>query len=165
MRIGDDWYLKKNHANTYMFCNMLVSLWRFAYWVILHAFLSSADFSFKINFFEKNPLSAKQYGSRWGFVGSYLDPSCLQSLSADGTSWLELNQTKLLDTFWIMDSCSYFNPLPNVNLDICTQWSWNVAQYPLLHVTYAPAKFEVATFNGCTIYYSWIPLSIHNKPA
>ena len=55
--------------------------------------LSSADF-FKINFFEKNPLSAKQFESRSDFVGSYLGPSCSQSLSAD-----VISQTESLDTF------------------------------------------------------------------
>ena len=25
---------------------------------------------------------------------------------------------------------------------------WNVAQYPRHHVTYAPAKFDIATYHG-----------------
>ena len=56
----------------------------FAYWVILHVFLSSADFFFKINFFEKKnsgmPLECQTvfdpypYWAR-SFVGPDLGPS------------------------------------------------------------------------------------------
>ena len=28
------------------------------------------------------------------------------------------------------------------------QLTWNIAQYPLHHATYAPAKFEIAMSNG-----------------
>ena len=43
----------------------------FAYWVILHAFLSSAEF-FQNRLFRKIPAGANQFGSRSGptFVGS-----------------------------------------------------------------------------------------------
>ena len=34
------------------------------------------------------------------------------------------------------------------DLDLGINPTRNVAQYPLHHVTYAPARFEVATFNG-----------------
>ena len=34
------------------------------------------------------------------------------------------------------------------DLDLWVKVTWNVAQYPLHHVTYAPAKFEVATCDG-----------------
>ena len=45
----------------------------------MQAFLSSADFFSISTFSKKKPLSAKQFGSRSGFVRSYLDPCCLQS--------------------------------------------------------------------------------------
>ena len=56
-----------------------------AYWVIFHAFLSSADF-FQINFlkkfFQEYHQNVKQFGpSR--FVGPDLGPNCLPRLSAD----------------------------------------------------------------------------------
>ena len=59
--------------------------------MILHAFLSSADF-FKINFFDKlfqkYHQSVKQFGSRssQGFVGPDLGRNYLQRLSIDNTS-------------------------------------------------------------------------------
>ena len=62
----------------------------FDYWVILHAFLSSADF-FKITFFEnflqEYHQCVKQFGPRSGRqrVGPDLGPNCLQKLSADDT--------------------------------------------------------------------------------
>ena len=63
----------------------------FAYWLILHALLSSADFFqnqlFK-KFFQEYHQSVKQFGSRSGrhIVGPDLNPNCLQRLSADGSS-------------------------------------------------------------------------------
>ena len=60
----------------------------FAYWVILHDFLSSADF-FKIHYFENsfsntirvsNSLDPNQARC---FVGPDLVPNCLHKLSAD----------------------------------------------------------------------------------
>ena len=57
----------------------------FAYWVILHAFLSSADF-FKINFFKKffqeYHQNVKQFGSRSEIVSEY-DQEIPQSQTAD----------------------------------------------------------------------------------
>ena len=35
-----------------------------------------------------------------------------------------------------------------IDLDLGVKVTQNVAQYPLHHVTYAPAKFEVATSNS-----------------
>ena len=35
-----------------------------------------------------------------------------------------------------------------IDLDLGVKVTQDVAQYPLCHVTYAPAKFEVATLNG-----------------
>ena len=66
----------------------------FACWVILHAFLSSADFSFKLSFFlfqkinQEYDQSVKQFGSRscLTFLRSDLDQNCLQISSVDGTS-------------------------------------------------------------------------------
>ena len=57
-----------------MFSNMLSPLWRFAYWIILHAFLSSADFS-------KSTFSKKILG-----VANSLDPD--QVLS--GLIWVQV---------------------------------------------------------------------------
>ena len=56
------------------------------------AFLLSAEFFFKINFFDKffqeYHQSVKQYGSSSDptFCGPDFGPNCLQSLSADDTS-------------------------------------------------------------------------------
>ena len=69
-----------------------VSVLLFAYWVILHAFLSSVDFFLKSTFSKKsfrntirvsNSLDPDQARH---FVGPDLDPNCLQRLSADDTS-------------------------------------------------------------------------------
>ena len=64
----------------------------FAYWVILNAFLSSADF-FQNQLFQKIlsgiPLECKQLSKQFGFrhfVGPDLGPNYLQRSSADDTS-------------------------------------------------------------------------------
>ena len=68
-----------------------------ACWVILHAFLSSADIFFNTNFFEKffqeYHQSVKQFGSSQApqNVGPDLGPNCLQRLSADDTSRQRVN--------------------------------------------------------------------------
>ena len=36
----------------------------------------------------------------------------------------------------------------NILFDLVVKVTWNIYQFPLHHVTYAPAKFEVATSNG-----------------
>ena len=57
-----------------------------AYWVILHAFLSSADFFFKINFCKKffqEYHQCQKFGSRSGQVEPDLGANCLQRSSAD----------------------------------------------------------------------------------
>ena len=77
-----------------MHCDLKRSdkLFAYYYWVILHTFLLSAYFFFKINFFEKkfrntirvsNSLEPDQARH---FVGPDLDPNCLQKLSANDTS-------------------------------------------------------------------------------
>ena len=69
----------------------------FACWVNCHAFLSSVDFvqkkTFSKNAFRKNTIgvsnSLDPYQARQMlglFVGSDLDPNCLQRLTADDTS-------------------------------------------------------------------------------
>ena len=52
-----------------------------AFWILWHAFLPSADFFFKINFFKKSFRNTIK-------VSNSLDlgPNCLQRLSADDTS-------------------------------------------------------------------------------
>ena len=71
----------------------------------MHAFLSSADFFFKINFFERffqeYHQIVKQFGSRSPrrFVGSDFGLNCLQRLSADDTRSQDYdNSCKLFDT-------------------------------------------------------------------
>ena len=64
---------------------MMKSLQLIAYWVILHAFLSSADI-FQNKLFKKillgsNTLDPDQARQN---VGPDLGPNCLQRLSADG---------------------------------------------------------------------------------
>ena len=69
--------------------DLSVAILLFAYWVILHAFLSPADF-FQNPFFSKNYFrntirasnSLDSDQARY-FVGPDLDPNCLQKLSAD----------------------------------------------------------------------------------
>ena len=50
-----------------------------------------------------------------------------------------------------MDFCGnpvIYKKIQYLTLTFGTKFIQNVAQYPLHHVTYAPAKFEVATSNG-----------------
>ena len=64
----------------------------FACWVILHAFLSSGDFFFKINFFKKKKKKTIRVSNSLVpdqarcFVGPDLGLNCLQRLSADDKS-------------------------------------------------------------------------------
>ena len=51
-----------------------------ACWVIFHNFFSSADFFFKINFFETNSLDPDQVQQK---VRPDLGPNCMQRSSAD----------------------------------------------------------------------------------
>ena len=80
----------------------------FAYWVIFHAFLSSAVFFFKITFFKKknkkkNIRNTTRVSNRLGpdqarqNVGPDLGPNCLQRLSADQATLVgkELNETAI----------------------------------------------------------------------
>ena len=71
-----------------------------AFWVILHAFLLSADFSqnqlfdLKINFLKNSLRNSIKVSNSLDpdqaqrFVGPDLGPNCLQRLSADNTSRL-----------------------------------------------------------------------------
>ena len=62
-----------------------------AYWVILHAFLSSADFFSKSTFSKNSFRNTIKVSNRMDpdqaqcFVGPDMDPNCLQRLSADIT--------------------------------------------------------------------------------
>ena len=80
--------LQKKIMNNFPACRVLFFLKTSAYWVILYAFLPPADF-FKNSLFEKLFLkyhqSVEQLGSRSSLT-KYLDPNCLQLLSADDTS-------------------------------------------------------------------------------
>ena len=62
---------------------MCMSNFNSAYWVILHASLSSADF-FKINFTKNSLKNAIRVSNC--FVVSDLGPNCLQRLSAEDIS-------------------------------------------------------------------------------
>ena len=77
-------------VGSYSTCNLKNS--NFAFWVILHAFLLSADFFLNSTFSEKpfhqylrvsNSLDPDQ-------DQCFLGPNCLQRLSADNTSRLKL---------------------------------------------------------------------------
>ena len=82
----------KNFQKFIILQKIVISIGNGECWVILHASLSSADFFFKINFFEKffqeYHQSVKQFGSRSGptIVGPDLGLNCLQKFSADDTS-------------------------------------------------------------------------------
>ena len=64
----------------------------FAYWVILHTFLSSVDFFFKLTFsktsFRNNIIVSNSLDPDQAecFVGPDLDPNCLQRLSTEAKS-------------------------------------------------------------------------------
>ena len=79
---------KKNHEQFPSMQSIFFKKKTSAYWVILYAFLPPADF-FKINLLEKLFLkyhqSVEQLESRSSLT-KYLDPNCLQLLSADDTS-------------------------------------------------------------------------------
>ena len=69
-----------------------------AYWIILHAFLLSADF-IQNQLFQKNTFRVSNSldpGQARHFVGPDLGPNCLQRLSADDTSRQRVNVLYLM---------------------------------------------------------------------
>ena len=76
--------------------------WIFACWVILHAFLSSVDFFFKLTFskkiFQEYHQSVKQFDpdQAWRCVRPDLGLNCLQRLSADDKSCHQRGKKKSL---------------------------------------------------------------------
>ena len=74
------------------------------------------------------------------------------SLDVEGTGqhlmWLQGQgqNNVLLEQQWMVHHRKY--PLFTFDLYIGVKVTQNFAKYPLHHVTYAPAKFEVAMSNG-----------------